>query len=730
MEETKIPLPKIKEYIKEKRNNNINNISNSFEGINTQLQSEVIENTTTELDNSTFQYPTLETQQNPSQILTQKQNEYISENPLSTIHEIKNQKSNFKLDESLMELPNITVDKMNQFLDIFFDNLLVSKFIGSVDSTTNGSSDSSISSNSNQLKLPMGGDSFPIEIPNNINQTEQQQNYQQPQQPQQQQKEKKKKSKNGIKKKKKPTIETNLEINLLRLVNDIYLYISNSGSEEERISSIFKLYDIYDRGHITRCDLKRVVSYRIKQNGLLFSEFTFESLIDHIFEQYDKNNDASILHTVGWIIGMGIASGRPDYIFFACLFPHFTVRPTVWSMIFLSLPGVTGFIMLSFLLVIVIFSFKWVRIKNFELFYYSHHIFILFYALLILHGTLGWINPPTFWKWFIAPSTIYALDRGFRLFKKTHRVSVVDFSLKYENVIYISLTKPTSFQYKPGQYLLINIPKISKLQWHPFTMTSSPLESTIKVHIRVTGGWTKQLSNWLATKQSSNSLYDIEKGYSPIEINIDGPFGSSSQYALKYKHVILLGAGIGITPMASLLQDIKIKKEYLNVTKGGDESPKTFTGSTSSNGNQIDLGVLEKVHFFWLNREISSFQWFEDLLVDITRNDQNPKISINTFNTKCFPKQDARNFMLWNGLEYLFKTQGLDPTTNLPFKTHWGRPNWDSIFEYYSRKYAGEVIGVFCCGPSELSKDLYEKCRHHTSLKPDGTKFYFHKENF
>ena len=37
---------------------------------------------------------------------------------------------------------------------------------------------------------------------------------------------------------------------------------------------------------------------------------------------------------------------------------------------------------------------------------------------------------------------------------------------------------------------------------------------------------------------------------------LDGPFGTSSREALNTEHAILIGAGIGVTPMASILQSI------------------------------------------------------------------------------------------------------------------------------------------------------------------------------
>merc|ERR1712066_83610 len=42
----------------------------------------------------------------------------------------------------------------------------------------------------------------------------------------------------------------------------------------------------------------------------------------------------------------------------------------------------------------------------------------------------------------------------------------------------------------------------------------------------------------------------------PLEIYIDGPFGSPSSNIYRAEHAVLIGTGIGITPFASILQSI------------------------------------------------------------------------------------------------------------------------------------------------------------------------------
>lgn len=70
--------------------------------------------------------------------------------------------------------------------------------------------------------------------------------------------------------------------------------------------------------------------------------------------------------------------------------------------------GLTGFILLIILFVIVICSLPIVRRKGkFQVFHWTHLLFVVWYIVLILHG-------PNFWKWFIGPALIYIAERIFR----------------------------------------------------------------------------------------------------------------------------------------------------------------------------------------------------------------------------------------------------------------------------------------------------------------------------
>lgn len=53
--------------------------------------------------------------------------------------------------------------------------------------------------------------------------------------------------------------------------------------------------------------------------------------------------------------------------------------------------------------------------------------------------------------------------------------------------------KKHGFKMGAGQYIFLQCPSVSQLEWHPFTLTSAPEEEYFSVHIRVVGDWTAAL---------------------------------------------------------------------------------------------------------------------------------------------------------------------------------------------------------------------------------------------
>lgn len=77
-------------------------------------------------------------------------------------------------------------------------------------------------------------------------------------------------------------------------------------------------------------------------------------------------------------------------------------------------------------------------------------------------------------------------------------------------------------EYTPTSIIFINVPSISKAQWHPFTITSSSnLEpEKLCVMIKSEGSWSRKLYQMLSTPNSIDRLdVCVEGPYGPISTN-------------------------------------------------------------------------------------------------------------------------------------------------------------------------------------------------------------------
>jgi len=258
------------------------------------------------------------------------------------------------------------------------------------------------------------------------------------------------------------------------------------------------------------------------------------------------------------------------------------------------------------------------------------------------------------------------------------------------------------FRYHSGQYLFICFPHIFPHEWHPFTITSSPDEDFLSLHIRVVGDWTGELWKTLVEGSDKAAFLNTPTGPDGLPvIQIDGPFGTAAGEIEKYNYAILVGAGIGVTPFASILKHLK----HQNLTNAEIK--------------------LKTVYFFWINREKESFEWFLELLTDLEKSQEKSGrklLDLNAYLTEGFSAQDIRALM--------YDDRETDTITGLHSKTHIGRPNWPQIFPELAKKHKGETIGVFLCGPAVLAVELEKQSIKNTVNEPGETKFRFSKENF
>lgn len=110
----------------------------------------------------------------------------------------------------------------------------------------------------------------------------------------------------------------------------------------------------------------------------------------------------------------------------------------------------------------------------------------------------------------------------------------------------------------------------------------------------------------------------------PPRIRIEGPFGGGNQDWYKYEVAVMIGGGIGVTPYASILNDL------------------VFGTST----NRHSAVNYKKVYFIWICPSHRNFEWFIDVLRDVENKDVTNLLEMHIFITQFFHKFDLRTTML------------------------------------------------------------------------------------
>ncbi|GAB9477218.1 Ferric reduction oxidase 8, partial [Globisporangium polare] len=212
--------------------------------------------------------------------------------------------------------------------------------------------------------------------------------------------------------------------------------------------------------------------------------------------------------------------------------------------------NVFGEIALIFFLIIGVTSIPWVRRKMYNLFYYVHHLF----ALAVVFSVLHW-NPIVLW---IFPTfLLYVISRSLSSANSFTPVQVKEFTTLDHDIVKIVINRSAGRDgdYKVGQFVYLNVPSVSKLQWHAFTIGSSPRTSatSLTILLKSLGDWTKDLVEY-SEECKRNSVLPT--------VFVDGYYGASLEMYDEYPTLCLVGGGIGVTPLFAILEDLVAKLSH------------------------------------------------------------------------------------------------------------------------------------------------------------------------
>ncbi|XP_057364897.1 NADPH oxidase 5-like [Daphnia carinata] len=501
----------------------------------------------------------------------------------------------------------------------------------------------------------------------------------------------------------------------------------------------------------------------------------------------------SVVHTVAHIINYGImsrgnAAKMKDYLF---------DKTAGW------IPGIvtpSGFAILFLLFIMGLFSHRLVRKSGrFELFYWTHMLCLPFFLLMILHAgnVWKWLIVPLC---LFGAEIGYRI--GFICCSERGRTQVTSLQLLPNQVVRLKIERPPDFEFHAGDYVYVNIPQVARFEWHPFTISSAPEhEDYMTLHVRVAGGWTgrlysmcqedaerlerkqsrhrivqQQISDKLSpfqsmpmhleksvavTGQDNPAFHEQESTSLPVissevaisivsttenirntfkdllptemPIMLDGPYSGSAMRAWNCRHALFIAGGIGVTPFASLLQSLVSRyQSAMNECPHCHQSCCTNVPSS--------LGKLRHVDFMWVNRDLLSFQWFLELLLDLDK-EQSVRGSVmeNFLDIQLFqtgtktmpdPHEPCASCRESLAVTPQIQTDLLDAnaivpsapasqvTGRCPYCTirqvkhllNYGRPIWDEVFRDVALRSGGQVT-VFYCGPASMARVVMAQCK-------------------
>lgn len=197
-----------------------------------------------------------------------------------------------------------------------------------------------------------------------------------------------------------------------------------------------------------------------------------------------------------------------------------------------------GIVCLILVLLMTFFAFSWMRRNKFEWFYYIHHLFFPLLVAVCLHydGAIYYLVPGI---------AVYGIDKLMGLLAQNDTI-MAKTRMVSSNVVEFTFRLAPGYKYHAGQYVFLNVPSISFLEWHPFSLTSSPGydgHAVFRFHLKEAGDWTQK-------------VMEAAKNQSTMCIRLDGFYGHEPVLRSHSGGVALIGGGIGVTPMISLAMEL------------------------------------------------------------------------------------------------------------------------------------------------------------------------------
>lgn len=412
-----------------------------------------------------------------------------------------------------------------------------------------------------------------------------------------------------------------------------------NGSEEELIRFAFDIHDLDSSGDIDHEELRIFIKDSLIENDLDFDPYQVDLLVDEFFRKADTDKS----ETIDLKEFIEIAKKYPEF------FRGIAVNPIAWL--------------------------------NQERYVNKHHGSKR-PQIVKTHRRLSkvQVHDLAAWQWLLVPRLIYYYNILVNRRKNRSEIPIDSVEILPGKNISIKIERPDWFHYRAGDYVYLNCPWISTVEWYPFNIISDPSQDRITLNIKTYGSWSSKLYKRTIQFLSDGKIIDMTA-------RLDGPYGSSSENIIGLENIILVGSGTGVSKFASILQDIALRQ------KNGDP----------------DL-LIKRLYFIWLSDNDLYFEWFSKLLKEIDLTDG---LSIFDYHIFFIDRiaTDLPKSMLYLSTDVNSSTTEIELLQGQRMRASAGSPDWNNELSKIQGGSEGANFDLFYCGPASLRKSLSPVCK-------------------
>nr|XP_008394229.2 ferric reduction oxidase 6-like isoform X2 [Malus domestica] len=392
----------------------------------------------------------------------------------------------------------------------------------------------------------------------------------------------------------------------------------------------------------------------------------------------------------------------------------------------IGVANLAGVISLAAGLLMWVTSLPPVRKLNFELFFYTHQLYVIFIAFLAMHvGDFLFVCAA-------GGIFIYILDRFLRFCQSRRTVGVISAKCLPCGTVELVLAKPENLQYNALSFIFLQVRELSWLQWHPFSVSSSPLDGRLCQVRNILIVWAVKTSNELPL------LSTIDMDSVSSKLNIQTLIYVTRESGPPLEEGQVLNSALEFPPRCPP----RPKRCSMSVLVGsGDNLWSGLYLISSTVGLVIILGLLDVLY---INPYRISAWWYKGLLLLLCM-----VASVVVFGglvvglwhlweRKFSPQDqcedDTSDVYKAEHEETIGRSDSNEHRENLSKLTgirYGARPNFKEIFGTISKDWGTVDAGVIVCGPPSFEASVAKEIRSHNLRRQrDDPIFHFNSHSF